>query len=63
MFKFIFTMGTILNDTIYDKKIILTHFHKNLDISANINLASRNINPSEPLWNGNKFKVPLCFIL
>ncbi len=28
-----------------------------MSISANVNLASRNINTSEPSWNGNEFKI------
>ena len=47
-----FTAGTILNDTIYIKKNNLNTHYKNLGISANVNLASRNINTSEPSRNG-----------
>jgi hypothetical protein len=43
-----FTAGTILNDTIFIKKNNLNTHYKNLSISANVNLASRNINTSEP---------------
>ena len=46
--KCYFTAGTILNDTIYIKKNNLNTHYKNLGISANVNLASRNINTSEP---------------
>jgi len=58
-----FTAGTILNDTIYIKKNNLNTHYKNLDISANVNLASRNINTSEPSRNGNEFKLPLRLFL
>jgi len=58
-----FTAGTILNDTIYIKKNNLNTRYKNLVISANVNLASRNINTSEPSWNGNEFKLPLRLLL
>jgi hypothetical protein len=56
-----FTAGTILNDTIYIKKNNLNTHYKNLGISANVNLASRNINTSEPSRNGNEFKLSLRF--
>jgi len=56
-----FTAGTILNDTIYIKKNNLNTHYKNLGISANVNLASRNINTSEPSRNGNEFNLPLRF--
>ncbi len=56
-----FTAGTILNDTIYIKKNNLNTHYKNLSISANVNLASRNINTSEPSRNGNEFNLPLRF--
>ena len=58
-----FTAGTILNDTIYIKKNNLNTHYKNLGISANVNLASRNINTSEPSRNGDEFKLPLHFLL
>ena len=58
-----FTAGTILNDTIYIKKNNLNTHYKNLDISANVNLASRNINTSEPSRNGNEFNLPLRLFL
>ena len=56
-----FTAGTILNDTIFIKKNNLNTHYKNLGISANVNLASRNINTSEPSRNGNEFNLPLLF--
>ena len=43
-----FTAGTILNDTIYVKKNNLNTRYKNSVISANVNLASININTYEP---------------
>ncbi len=59
-----FTAGTILNDTIYIKKNNINKpRYKNLGISANVNLASRNINTSEPSRNGNEFNLPLRFLL
>ena len=58
-----FTAGTILNDTIYIKKNNLNTHYKNLGISANVNLASRNINTSEPSRNGNEFILSLRFFL
>ena len=61
--NFTFTAGTILNDTIYIKKNNLNTHYKNLGISANVNLAFRNINTSEPSWNGNEFKLPLRLLL
>ena len=41
------------------KKNNLNTHYKNLGISANVNLASRNINTSEPSRNGNEFNLPL----
>ena len=43
------------------KKNNLNTHYKNLGISANVNLASRNINTSEPSRNGNEFKLSLRF--
>ena len=45
------------------KKNNLNTHYKNLDISANVNLASRNINTSEPSRNGNEFNLPLQLFL
>ena len=58
-----FTAGTILNDTIYIKKNNLNTHYKNLSISANVNLAFRNINTSEPSQNENEFNLPLRLLL
>ena len=58
-----FYSGTILNDTIYIKKNNLNTYYKNLNISANVNLASRNINTSEPSRNWNEFNLHLLLIL
>ena len=52
---FSFTAGTILNDTIYIKKNNLNTNCKNLSISANVNLAFRNVNISKLSRNGNEF--------